>query len=92
MPAFEVAEAPVALLRQVVGAADTAHALAPLDAIQQHIEHGRRGLADGDDEDALVGAQVDVFGAAAVGQQAMKDVSCRFSSAKSLTGVMRAAP
>ena len=73
--ALEVAEAPVALAGHLVGATDAAQALAALHAIEQGVEHGAGGLADGDDEDALVSCQIDDLGAAAVGHEPHQLVS-----------------
>ena len=81
MAALEVAEAPVALLGQLVGAADAAQALAALHAVEQRIEHGAGGLAQGDDKDALVAGEIDGGRAAAVGQKAVQRVALKAQAA-----------
>ena len=73
--AFEVAEAPVALFREVLGAADAAQALAALHAVEQDFEHGAGGLADRDDKDALELREIDDVGSAAVGNQPLERVA-----------------
>ena len=69
------------MLGQLVGAADAAQSLAALHAVEQGIEHGAGGLAEGDDKDALVGGQVDGGGAAAVGEQAVEHVALKAKAA-----------
>ena len=73
--ALKVAEAPVALLGNLVVAADAAQALAALHAVEEGIEHGAGGFAERDDEDALVAGEVDGGRAAAVGQEPMERVA-----------------
>ena len=79
--AFKVAEAPVALLGNLVVAADAAQALAALHAVEQGFEHGSGGLAERDDKDALVAGEVDGGRAAAVGHEAVERVALEAQAA-----------
>ena len=81
MAALEVAEAPIAALGKLVGAADAAQALAAVHAIEQHIKHGAGGLAQRDDKDLLVTGEIDRLRPAAVGQQAMQRVALKADAA-----------
>ena len=81
MAALEVAEAPVAVFGKLVGAADAAQALAALHAVEQRLEHGAGGLAEGDDKDALVAGEIDGGRAAAVGQQAVERIALKAKAA-----------
>ena len=81
MAALKVADAPVAVLGKLVGAADAAQALAALHAIEQGFKHGAGGLAERDDKDALVAGEVDGGGAAAVGQKAVERVALEAQAA-----------
>ena len=54
MAAFEVAETPVALGRQLIGTTDAAQTFSPLHAVKKDFEHGAGGFANRDDLDALV--------------------------------------
>ena len=67
MAAFKVTEAPIASLGYLVVAANSAQSLAAFHTFQQGIQHGAGGLAQRDDEDALV--------AAAVGDEPMQHVA-----------------
>ena len=69
MATLEIADAPVALAGNLIGAADAAQALAALHAAEKRVEHGRGGFADSDDEDALEVFQVDYGGAGAFGEE-----------------------
>ena len=73
--AFEVAEPPVALLRQVLCAADAAQTFAALHAIEQNFEHRAGGLAHGDDKDSLELREIDDVGSAAIGKQPLEGVA-----------------
>ncbi len=73
--AFKVAESPVALFRQVLGAADSAQAFAALHAVEQDFEHRAGGLAQRDDKNALELREIDGVGSAAVGNQALQRVA-----------------
>jgi hypothetical protein len=75
MAAFKVAKTPVALFGELAGAADAAHSLAALDAIEQNLEHGRGGLAQRDDKDALAARDVDGLRSNAFGQKAVESVA-----------------
>ncbi len=66
---LKVAKAPVAGFGQLVAAADAAHALAALHAVQQRIQHGPGGLAQRNHEDALVAGEIDGGRTAAVGHK-----------------------
>src|SRR6516165_1294206 len=70
MPAFEVAEAPVPLPGQILGAAYAAQALAPVHPLEQNFKHRTCRLAQGDHENSLVMVQVDGFGPTAIGKEA----------------------
>ena len=79
--AFEVAESPVALFRQVLGAADAAQAFAALHAVEQDFEHGAGGLAHRNDKDALELREIDDVGSAAVGNQPREGVALEANAA-----------
>ena len=81
MAALEVAEAPVAGGGQLVGTTDAAQALAALHAIEQDLEHGAGSLAESDDENPLVGGEIDGGGAAAVRHQAVQRVAIEAQAA-----------
>ena len=79
--ALEVAEAPVAALGELVGAADAAQAIAAVHATEQHIEHRAGCLAQRDDKNLLVMGETDRIRPAAVGQEAMQRVALEAEAA-----------
>src|SRR3569833_1272853 len=81
MATFEVAESPVAFLRQVLRGADAAEPFAALHAIKEDVEHGTGGFADGDDEYALVLREIDDFRSAAIRDQAVEDIALKLKAA-----------
>ena len=81
MAALEVAEAPVAGFGELAGSADAAQTLAAGHAVEQRVEHGRGGLAEGDDVDALEAGEIDGGRAAAVGQKPVQGVALKAQTA-----------
>lgn len=81
MSAFEVAEAPVPLVRQGRAAADAAKSFAALHAVEEDLKHGSGRLAESDEEDAFVLREVNSVRPAAIRHDALENVCFKSDAA-----------